>query len=186
MNILKLYHARWNQNAFDVHGKLYKDVIIQYFVLYERENHIKYQQTDGKKPFQTVIEHSDDIDNIILKELDKTFRQIQYITKFDSNVYEFRPWSNNEKFERARASKKAMGYDFHDLKVYSQTNNLLASLKTRVRFPEPTTIKNDIIHNLPTSIKIPVNENIPSLVKSTFYEKEEADRIIHDYWDKKY
>lgn len=88
MNILKLYHARWKQDVFDEDGNQFKNRIIEYFVQYERVNHIVHQQVENNNGLRTVNGHIDDIDTLLFNEFNNSIIQIPNITEFDSGVHE--------------------------------------------------------------------------------------------------
>lgn len=185
MNILKLYHARWKQDVFDEEGNVYKNRVVEYFVQYERVNHIVHQQVENRNGYRTVTGHIDQIDNIIFDGINNAINQIQNISEFDSVVYEFRPWHDYEKIERAWASKRAQGYRFNDLRINSRTVNDVASLATRLRLLDAQKVKNSVIYNIPQSITLELDGLIPTLIRAHFYTREETEKIIQEYWAEK-
>lgn len=181
MNIVKLYHARWKQDVFDEAGNQFRNRIIEYFVQYERVNHIVHQQVEDNHGFQAIIGHIDDIDTLLFNEINNSIRQIPNITEFYSGVHEFRPWLDYDQIERAWASKRALGYPFNNLPVNSRTNRI-ASLATRLRFMDAQSVKNSVIYNIPQAINLDIQGPIPSLIRADFYSPDETDRIIQEYW----
>ncbi|OQB31039.1 MAG: hypothetical protein BWY08_00760 [Bacteroidetes bacterium ADurb.Bin174] len=97
MNILKLYHARWKQDVFDEEGYHFKDRVVEYFVQYERVNHIVHQQIQHNNGYRTITGHIDNIDNLLFDETNNALMQIPNIKEFDSGGYEFRPCLNMNK-----------------------------------------------------------------------------------------
>jgi hypothetical protein len=181
MNILKLYHARWKQDVFDEHGNQFKNRVVEYFVQYERVNHIVHQHVEVNNGYRTVTGHIDDIDTHLFNEINTSLMQIPNIKEFDSGVYEFRPWLDYEQIERAWASKRALGYPFNDLVVNTQTNRIVA-LATRLRFLDAQSVKNSVIYNIPQAINLDIQGQIPTLIRADFYTPAETDRIIQEYW----
>lgn len=181
MNILKLYHARWKQDVFDEDGNRFKDRVVEYFVQYERVNHIVHQQIQDNNGYRTVTGHIDNIDTLLFDEINNALIQIPNIKEFDSGVYEFRPWLEYEQIERAWASKRALGYPFRDLAINTTTSRI-AALATRLRFLDAQRVKNSVVYNIPQVINLNVQGLIPSLIRADFYTPDETDRIIQEYW----
>jgi hypothetical protein len=181
MNILKLYHARWKQDVFDNAGNRFKDTVVEYFVQYERVNHIFHQQIQDNNGYRTITGHIDDIDTLLFDEINNGLIQIANIKEFDSGVYEFRPWYEYEQIERAWASKRALGYSFRDLTINTATNRIVA-LATRLRFLDAQRVKDSVIYNIPEVINLNLQGPIPSLIRTVFYTPDETDRIIQEYW----
>lgn len=180
MNILRLYHARWKQDVFDEHGNYYENCVVEYFVLYERVNHIIHQQVNDQNGIRTVTGHVDEIDTILFEAISNVLNLIPNIKEFDSGVHEFRPWHNYEQIERAFASKRAIGSGFRDLIVNTKTNRIV-TLATRIRFSNAQSIKNSVILNIPQTINLDITGQIPTLIRADFYSREETDRIIQEY-----
>jgi hypothetical protein len=181
MNILKLYHARWKQDVIDEHGNQYKNRVVEYFVLYERVNHIIHQQIDDNNGYRTVVGHIDDIDTQLFDKINNKLMQIPNIKEFDSGVHEFRPWFGYEQIERAWASKRALGYPFKDLVINTRINRVVA-LATRLRFMEAQKVKDSVIYNIPQAINLNIGDPIPTLIRADFFSPDETDRIIEEYW----
>lgn len=184
MNILKLYHARWKQDVFDEVGNTFKNRVIEYFVQYERVNHIVHQQLAERNGFTTVTGHIDTIDIAIFDAINNAIRQIENISEFDSVVYEFRPWHDYENIERAWASKRAQGYRFNDLKICNRTNEIV-SLATRLRFLNANQVKNSVIHSIPRTVTLELDGLIPGLIRANFISNEDTEKIIQEYWAEK-
>ena len=185
MNILKLYHARWKQDVYDEEGNVYKNRVVEYFVQYERINHIVHQQVENRNGYRTVTGHIDQIDNIIFDGINNEINQIQNISEFDSVVYEFRPWYDYEKIERAWASKRAQGYRFNDLFINNRTGHVVTSLATRLRFLDAQKVKNSVIYNIPQLIILSLDALIPSLIRTEFYTREETEKLFKNIGLKK-
>lgn len=181
MNILKLYHARWKQDVFDQDGNCFKDRVIEYFVQYERLNHIFYQQIQDNNGYRTATGHIDDIDTLLFNEINNKLIQIPGIKEFDSVVYEFRPWLEYKKIERAWASKRALGYDFRDLRINTTTKRIVA-LASRLKFLDIDRVKDSVIFNIPQVINLNIQGAIPSLIRADFYTHDETEKIIQEYW----
>lgn len=184
MNILKLYHARWKQNLFDEKGNVYKNRIVEYFVQYERINHIINQQIEIRNGFNTVTGHIDQIDTVIFSEINNAINQIKNISEFDSVVYEFRPWNDFERIERAWASKRAQGYRFNNLNLNIK-NSKSISLATRLRFLDAQKLKNSVINNIPNEISLELDNLVHTLIRADFYSIDNTDKIIQEYWTEK-
>lgn len=181
MNILKLYHARWKQDVFDEHDNYYENCVVEYFVLYERVNHIVHQQVSDQNGFSIVTGYIDEIDALLFQELSNVLNQIPNIKEFDSCVHDFRPWLDHEQIERAFASKRAIGSGFRDLIVNTRTNRIV-TLATRIHFSNFQSVKNSVIFNIPQSVNLDIIGQIPTLIRASFFSPEKTDRIIHEYW----
>ena len=163
MNILKLYHGRWKQDVFNDDGNCFKDRVVEYFVQYERVNHIVHQQIQDNNGYRTVTGHIDNIDTLLFDEINNALIQIPNIKEFDSGVYEFSPWFEYEQIERAWASKRALGYTFRDLTINTTTNRIVA-LATRLRFLDAQRVKDSVVCNIPQVINLNLQGPIPSLI----------------------
>ena len=184
MNILKLYHARWKQDVWDEEGQIYPNRVIEYFVQYERENHLVDQQLINRNGYRTVAAHIDPLDNIIFDKLNGAISQIETIREFDAVVHEFRPWHDYEKIERAWASKRAQGYRFNDLNIRSRTHHIV-SLATRLRMLDAPLVKNSVIGNIPQLITLEMDGLVPNLIPAAFYTTKITETIIKAYWAEK-
>jgi len=181
MNILKLYHARWKQDVFDEDGNSFKNRVVEYFVQYERVNHIVHQQIEENNGYRTVTGHIDNIDNLIFEGINNLINQIPNIREFDSCVYEFRPWYGYDQIERAWASKRALGYNFYNLDVNTSTHTIV-TLATRLRFIDAQRVKNSVINNIPQVLNLEIDIEIPTLIRADFYSRQETEKIIQEYW----
>lgn len=179
MDIIKLYHATWQKVLYNQADNEQRKQWINYYVLYRRIEHTKYQQVNTVNNFINKIEYSDEIDMKIFNSLNEKLKEIPAIENFNSIIYDSQPFGYPEQLEMARLSKSAIGYKFRNLILNNLDSNI--SLATRVFSFDFKNVKDGIIYDLPASIVIDT-EDLSSISREEFLSISQAEDIIAQFW----
>lgn len=164
MNVLKLYRFYWKYPL-----KQKKFLSINYYLMYERENHITHPVYLLSSPFRTIIKHEDQVDEFILLELFKHFQTLQNIEDFTFSPTEFVLYPDYEERYRVILSNIGQGYNLGDLQINTRTN-LILNCATRVMFNGYEEYHELVTMLLPRVLNLNLNGKIPSLLRADFLD----------------
>jgi hypothetical protein len=174
MNVLKLIRCFWKHPITRTETKA-----VNYYIQYERVNHIIHPVYGGYGPFKYLIKHEDDIDLEIYKQLYQDLSNIANIQQF--NIYSDEILLINESEERHRAlfSNMAFGYNFRKLNINSLSNSIV-SLSTRIMFYDikDELVRSTITNSIPMSLNLDLTGKIPSLINAPFLTQQQVDQIL--------
>lgn len=182
MDVIKVYHAKWQQNLYNISINEYRDQWVHYFVIYRRKNHLKNENVTTQG-FFTNIKYEDEIDLIILNQLNEKLRSIVNIKNFHSQVADSLPLGlfYSEDFEKARMSRLVLGHDFRNLQINNNDLNI-NYLKTRVMAVDYRNIRDNFINDLPYELDFSSPEDFSTLQREPFLTNAEAEKIIQEYF----
>jgi hypothetical protein len=172
LNVLKLLRCYWKQ---PIDKKEFKAV--NYYVQYERVNHIQKKISESYGDFRYVTKHEDEYDLEIYKALYQSIETIPNIKEFHITTHETLLFDEDK--NRALFSNIAFGYDYKDLRI-NTLDNSIALLSTRLFFAD---ISNENFQNLifpviPFVLNLNLYGTIPSLIKANFLDRDRVDQIL--------
>ena len=175
MNVLKLLRCFWKHPITRTEFKA-----VNYYVQYERVNHILNPIYQGLGQFRSVIKHEDEIDIEIFQTLYNQLNGITNIQQLNIYTHETVLYQEYEEKNRAIFSNIAFGYDFHNLQINTQTNGV-ASLATRIMFSDASNIANQnaILTSIPLAINLNVTGEIPFLLRADFLDRQRVEQILN-------
>lgn len=182
MDLLKVYHAKWQQNLYNININEYHNQWVHYFVIYRRKNHLKNKNVTTQG-FSTHIKYEDEIDLMILNQLNEKLRSIEHIKNFHSQVSDSHPLGlfYSEDFEKARMSRLALGYNFRNLQI-NNNDLIITYLETRVMAVDYRNVKDNFINDLPYELDFASVEDFSTLEREPFLTNVEAEKIIQEYF----
>lgn len=174
MNVLKLLRCFWKHPITKTEFKA-----VNFYVLYERENHIGnaiYQQ-HGQLNF--ITKHEDAIDIEIYNNLYNALNEIPNIQQLSIYTHETALFTDYEEKNRAIFSNIAYGYSFRDLRINTQTNPGIR-LATRIMFSDAGNVANQnaILTAIPLALNLNLSSTISSLLRADFMERQRVDEIL--------
>lgn len=174
MNVLKLLRCFWKHPITRTEFKA-----VNYYVQYERVNHILHPVYQELGPFRSLIKHEDEIDVEIFQTIFNQLNGIANIQQLNIYTHETVLYQEYEEKNRAIFSNIAYGYDFRNLQINTQTNGV-AELATRIMFSDASNIvnQNAILTAIPLAINLNLAGVVPSLIRADFMDRQRVEQIL--------
>lgn len=178
MNVLKLLRCFWKQPVAGFGQRA-----VNYYVLYERVNHIVNANYRNEAEFRFLVNHEDEIDRLIYRELQTSLEQINGIEQLVIYNHEFLLYGDTNIDTRSLAlnSNIAVGRDYRPL-ILSTNTQVVTNLATRVWFSDVADegARAFIDASIPRGINIGGDGEIPSLIGRPFMPRNEAALILKE------
>jgi hypothetical protein len=174
MNVLKLLRCFWKHPITRTEFKA-----VNYYVQYERINHLGNQVIQNYGEFKYVSKHEDNYDQEIYQKLHDSLSVIPNIQQFNITTHETVLYDQYEEKKRALFSNMAFGYDYRDLQI-NTLDRPVVNLATRIYYSNIANQANQnaIFTAIPLALNLNVNGNIPSLIRADFLDRQRVDQIL--------
>ena len=174
MNVLKLLHCSWKHPISRNESK-----VVQYYIQYERVNHIENQVLQGEGGLRAVLKHEDVYDREIFDRLSESLNEIPGIEQLKITTSETILYDQNEEMSRALYSNLAFGSGFRGLLINTREHCII-NLSTRIFFTDLANEANQnaILPSIPMVLNLNVNGLIPSLIRADFLSRQRVDQIL--------